>query len=98
MWTLSRTHPGDLLVLADVTIRIRYFFILTICVNMLCASLICFKIWRVHVLAKRVVDMSATKNVLEIVIESGEWIFCERQKVAHVDAIQLRCTARTCLL
>ncbi|OJT03199.1 hypothetical protein TRAPUB_6247 [Trametes pubescens] len=75
MWTLSRTHPGDLLVLADVTIRIRYFFILTFCVNMLCASLICFKIWRVHVLAKRVVDVSATKNVLEIVIESAA-LYC----------------------
>ncbi|KAI0657010.1 hypothetical protein C8Q70DRAFT_1007688 [Cubamyces menziesii] len=75
MWTLSQTRVGDVLILADVTVRIRYFFVLTFCVNMLCASLICLKIWRVHALAKRVSDASATKNVLEIVIESAA-LYC----------------------
>ncbi|KAI0332878.1 hypothetical protein GY45DRAFT_1368869 [Cubamyces sp. BRFM 1775] len=75
MWTLSQTRVGDVLILADVTVRIRYFFVLTFCVNMICASLICLKIWRVHALAKRVSDASATKNVLEIVIESAA-LYC----------------------
>ncbi|KAI8976650.1 hypothetical protein BD414DRAFT_539195 [Trametes punicea] len=75
MWTLSRTRVGDVLILADVTVRIRYFFILTFCVNMLCATLICAKIWRVHRLARRVSDASSTRNVLEIVIESAA-VYC----------------------
>ncbi|KAI0642526.1 hypothetical protein C8Q79DRAFT_917316 [Trametes meyenii] len=80
MWTLSRTLPGDALVLAAVTERIRIFFVLTFCVNVLCAGLICYKIWRVHALARRVADASVTKNVLEIVIESAAlycaYLFC----------------------
>ncbi|KAI0676597.1 hypothetical protein C8Q78DRAFT_34271 [Trametes maxima] len=80
MWTLSRTEPGDALVLAAVTARIRVFFVLTFCVNALCAGLICYKIWRVHALARRVADGSVTGNVLEIVIESAAlycaYLFC----------------------
>ncbi len=35
--TLSQTKTGDALILADVTIRVRYFFVLTFCLNVMCA-------------------------------------------------------------
>ncbi|TFK81015.1 hypothetical protein K466DRAFT_502877 [Polyporus arcularius HHB13444] len=46
-YTLSQTKTGDVLILAAVTIRVRYFYILTFCLNLLCACLICFRIWRI---------------------------------------------------
>ncbi|KAI0764518.1 hypothetical protein BD413DRAFT_606182 [Trametes elegans] len=75
MWTLSRTEIGDAPVLAEVTVRIRVFFIITFCVNVVCASLISLKIWRMHRLARHVSDGSSTRNVLEIVIESAA-VYC----------------------
>lgn len=37
-WTLSQTKVGDNFILADVSIRVKYFFIVTFCLNALCAS------------------------------------------------------------
>ena len=37
-YTLSQTAKGDLLILADVTVRVRYFFVLTFCVTLMCAG------------------------------------------------------------
>lgn len=36
--TLARTHSGDTLVIADVSVRVRYFFIVAFVLNSLCAG------------------------------------------------------------
>ena len=72
-WTLSRTKVGDILILADVTVRVRYFFIITFCLNALCASLICFKIWRISSRVSQAASSDrTTSRVFEVVIETGE--------------------------
>ncbi|KAI0739202.1 hypothetical protein C8Q80DRAFT_236948 [Daedaleopsis nitida] len=81
-WTLSRTRIGDNLILSEVSVRVKYFFIITFCVNMLCASLICFKIWRIN---QRTIPWSSTdrtiNRVFEVVIESAA-LYC-----AHLFAL-----------
>lgn len=39
--TLSQTKSGSSLILAAVSVRVRYFFVLTFCLNMLCACASC---------------------------------------------------------
>ena len=36
LWLLSMTKPGDNVVLAKVTLRVRYFYAVTLAVNVLC--------------------------------------------------------------
>ncbi len=38
VWTLAQTGPGTIPILAAVSVRIRYFFIITFVLNILCAS------------------------------------------------------------
>ena len=53
--------------------RVRYFFIITFCLNALCASLICFKIWRINSRVSQAASSDrTTSRVFEVVIETGE--------------------------
>ena len=36
--TLSQTKSGEIQIFAAVTIRVRYFFVLTFCLNLLCVG------------------------------------------------------------
>ena len=38
IYTLAQTSVGNALVLAQVSVRVRYFFIVAFCLNSLCAS------------------------------------------------------------
>ncbi|KAJ3529271.1 hypothetical protein NM688_g7876 [Phlebia brevispora] len=48
LWLLNETKPGDNALLSEVTIRVRYFYAVTLALNLLCSGLISFKIWRVQ--------------------------------------------------
>ncbi|KAI0760049.1 hypothetical protein C8Q74DRAFT_1208601 [Fomes fomentarius] len=81
-WTLSQTKVGDNLILADVTVRVKYFFIITFCLNALCASLICWKIWRITSRVASYTSTDRTTNrILEVIIESAA-LYC-----AHLFAL-----------
>ncbi|KAI0657019.1 hypothetical protein C8Q70DRAFT_920445 [Cubamyces menziesii] len=72
VWTLAQTKTGVNAIAAAVTVRIRYFFVITFALNLLCSGLICFKIWHVRSkVPQRVLNTSSTRKVLEIVIESA---------------------------
>ncbi|KAI0720839.1 hypothetical protein C8T65DRAFT_567221 [Cerioporus squamosus] len=72
VWTLSQTKTGDVLILAAVTVRVRYFYILTFCINILCASLICFRIWRAGFNPRNgYSNGSPLSRVMAVVVESA---------------------------
>ncbi|KAI0760056.1 hypothetical protein C8Q74DRAFT_1293638 [Fomes fomentarius] len=68
--TLARTHRGESLVIADVSVRVRYFFIVAFVLNSLCAGLICLRVWRVNAELGRLGGKTSTR-VFEVVIESA---------------------------
>ncbi|KAI0716368.1 hypothetical protein C8Q76DRAFT_723947 [Earliella scabrosa] len=73
-WTLGVVGEGHRPIAALVSVRVRYFFVLTFAVNALCASLICWRLWRVHsrTRARTVHDGgSHLSRVFEIIIESA---------------------------
>ncbi|TFK91207.1 hypothetical protein K466DRAFT_338350 [Polyporus arcularius HHB13444] len=77
-WTLSQTHNGDNAITAAVSVRVRYFFVITFTLNVLCAGLICWKIWRVHSgVPANVANTirSPTGRVFEVIIETAA-LYC----------------------
>ncbi|KAI0739188.1 hypothetical protein C8Q80DRAFT_1204699 [Daedaleopsis nitida] len=71
-WTLAHTPIGNSPILEEVAVRVKYFFIFTFAVNIVCSSLICFKIWRTSKgSAAWAVTDRATTRVFEVVIESA---------------------------
>ncbi|RDX42193.1 hypothetical protein OH76DRAFT_1363262 [Lentinus brumalis] len=75
-WTLSRTKVGDVLILADVSVRVKYFFVITFVLNALCASLICWKIWRISSRVSQAASSDrTTSRVFEVVIETAA-LYC----------------------
>ncbi|RPD64514.1 hypothetical protein L226DRAFT_506273 [Lentinus tigrinus ALCF2SS1-7] len=71
-WTLAQTRNDPNPILAEVSMRVRYFFIITFCLNTLCASLICFKIWRISSRALHVLSNDRTTwRVFEVICESA---------------------------
>ncbi|RDX42184.1 hypothetical protein OH76DRAFT_1561127 [Lentinus brumalis] len=80
VWTLASSGSGTDPVLAAVTLRVRYFFVVTFCLNMLCAGLICWRILRVHAIMPSNVSRNSvierpTKRALEVVVETAA-IYC----------------------
>ncbi|RPD53160.1 hypothetical protein L226DRAFT_522578 [Lentinus tigrinus ALCF2SS1-7] len=69
--TLSQTKSGSTLILAAVSVRVRYFFVLTFCLNMLCACLICFRIWRSGYKVRYGYSDSPLSRVMAVVVESA---------------------------
>ncbi|KAH9886055.1 hypothetical protein C8Q73DRAFT_659099 [Cubamyces lactineus] len=76
VWTLAQTMPGND-ISATVTLRVRYFFIITFVLNVLCSGMICYKIWRVQSLFPREFSGrgSYTGRILEIIGQSAI-IYC----------------------
>ncbi|KAI0739187.1 hypothetical protein C8Q80DRAFT_235591 [Daedaleopsis nitida] len=75
-WTLAHTPFGSAPILAEVAVRVKYFFIFTFAVNVICSSLICFKIWRINRnSAPWTSGDRATSRVFEVVIESAA-LYC----------------------
>ncbi|KAI0332883.1 hypothetical protein GY45DRAFT_1245882 [Cubamyces sp. BRFM 1775] len=76
VWTLAHTEPGVNAIVAAVTVRVRYFFIITFMLNLMCSGLICFKIWYVRSnVPQQFLNTSSTGRVLEVIIESAG-IYC----------------------
>ncbi|EIW55361.1 uncharacterized protein TRAVEDRAFT_74190 [Trametes versicolor FP-101664 SS1] len=73
VWTLAQTGPGTIPILAAVSVRIRYFFIITFVLNILCSSMICYKIYSIQSKVSKEYngERSATSRLLEIIIESA---------------------------
>ncbi|RPD55942.1 hypothetical protein L226DRAFT_570424 [Lentinus tigrinus ALCF2SS1-7] len=76
---LLRVESGNNLIRSDISVRIRYYFVLTFIVNVFCAGLICWKIWRVNSRVSRNVSTvsgdgnggSYTSHVLEVMYQSA---------------------------
>ncbi|KAI0716369.1 hypothetical protein C8Q76DRAFT_617501 [Earliella scabrosa] len=78
VWTLAQTRVGDEPIFAAVTVRVRFFFAVTFSVNVLCAGLICWKIWRVHSQFPREVSRMSdrpTSRVFQVIIETAA-LYC----------------------
>ncbi|KAI0764520.1 hypothetical protein BD413DRAFT_166953 [Trametes elegans] len=71
IWTLIHTDASDSLIYADVTRRTCYAFALTFCVHIICASLICIKLWRALSRVRRVSHAPTGNNVLGVIIASA---------------------------
>ncbi|KAI0716362.1 hypothetical protein C8Q76DRAFT_404844 [Earliella scabrosa] len=82
--TLAETAAGGDPIRAEVTTRVRYFFVVTFALNALCAGLICWRIWRAHARipsqVSRVSD-SPVSRALEVVGETAA-LYC-----AHLFAL-----------
>ncbi|RPD53170.1 hypothetical protein L226DRAFT_612445 [Lentinus tigrinus ALCF2SS1-7] len=77
-WTLAQTHTGHNPIAAAVSIRVRYFFVVTFSLNVLCAGLICWKIWSVHAEVPAYVSSvgrSPTTRAFEVIIETAA-LYC----------------------
>ncbi|RPD75379.1 hypothetical protein L226DRAFT_612450 [Lentinus tigrinus ALCF2SS1-7] len=77
---LGSAKTGDDLILATVTVRFKYYLIVTFCLNVICASSICWKIWRVHSRVSRIIP-SSSGHVMEVIMQSAG-IYC-----AHLFAL-----------
>ncbi|KAI0332885.1 hypothetical protein GY45DRAFT_423197 [Cubamyces sp. BRFM 1775] len=76
-WSLAQTKTGEIPILAAVSLRVRYFYILTFCLNFICAGLICYKIWRVHSRMSKAYGGLAPKgsNIVEIIVQTAA-LYC----------------------
>ncbi|KAH9923910.1 uncharacterized protein BXZ73DRAFT_50778, partial [Epithele typhae] len=77
VWTQFQTGIRTVGVLvAEVSVRVKYFFIVTFVLNALCAGLIAYKIWSVtRMTGKHIRDESPVSRIMEIVIESAA-LYC----------------------
>ncbi|VDC05483.1 unnamed protein product [Peniophora sp. CBMAI 1063] len=82
MWTLAHTGVDGDPIVKDVVTRVKYFYVVTLVLNVVCAALIAFQIWRFDA-ARRRVDSDAPRRfggsrlgqVVNIIIESAA-IYC----------------------
>ncbi|KAI0739196.1 hypothetical protein C8Q80DRAFT_1204766 [Daedaleopsis nitida] len=72
--TLSQTNKGAALVLEEVSVRVREFFIVAFCLNVLCAGLICWRIVRANAEMPRL-SGRVMNRVLEAVIQTAA-LYC----------------------
>ncbi|KAI0716401.1 hypothetical protein C8Q76DRAFT_616247 [Earliella scabrosa] len=76
---LLRVEEGENLIRSDISVRLRYYFVLTFILNLACAGLICWKIWRINSRVARTMnsprDVSTggtyTSHVLEVIIQTA---------------------------
>ncbi|KAI0742018.1 hypothetical protein C8Q80DRAFT_171004 [Daedaleopsis nitida] len=69
--TLSETVSGSIFILSEVSFRVRYFYILTFVLNLLCACLICFRIWHLGFKSSPGYNDSRLSHVMGVIIESA---------------------------
>ncbi|KAI0739175.1 hypothetical protein C8Q80DRAFT_1275327 [Daedaleopsis nitida] len=95
---LLQVKPGDNLIKSDITIRLRWYFVLTFLLNIVCAALICGKIWRINSrVARRSISAnrdansprgpSYTGHVLDVIIQSAGLYCAHLLAVIITDAI-----------
>ncbi|KAI0630958.1 hypothetical protein C8Q77DRAFT_173882 [Trametes polyzona] len=71
LWTLRRAD--DPATIALVETRMRYFFILTLCLNLFCGGMICWRIWtRSRGAAQYRQTEGLTRCVLETILQTGK--------------------------
>ncbi|KAI0760067.1 hypothetical protein C8Q74DRAFT_1208800 [Fomes fomentarius] len=82
-WTLAQTATGGNLIQTEVSRRFTQFFIITFCLNVICAILVCWKIRDVtsQVASTRVRGDRTTSRVFGVVIETAAF-YC-----AHLTAL-----------
>ncbi|KAJ7108547.1 hypothetical protein C8R44DRAFT_635915 [Mycena epipterygia] len=69
--TTRETTPGATVFLAVLVPWITSFFALTLCTNIVCTVLIAFRIWRAQRPVRPIVQHSALRPFMVVVIESG---------------------------
>ncbi|KAI0739127.1 hypothetical protein C8Q80DRAFT_1204244 [Daedaleopsis nitida] len=77
-WSLSQTSTGSDPIMAGVAIPVRDFFAITFALNILCAGMICWKIWRVHSrIPPQIFSMghNPTAHVFEVMIQTAA-LYC----------------------
>ncbi|KAL1946350.1 hypothetical protein VTO73DRAFT_15477 [Trametes versicolor] len=69
---LGNVKGSDPTTLIPVGVRTRYFVILTFCLNMFCAGMICWRIWtKSHGLASGLATRGTTRRVFETVLQTA---------------------------
>ncbi|KAJ8495760.1 hypothetical protein ONZ51_g1561 [Trametes cubensis] len=76
-WSLALTKTGDEPILATVSLVTQNFFIVSFCLNVVCAGLICWKIWRVRSQTSRVYGNLRPNgtNIVEIIVQTAA-LYC----------------------
>ncbi|KAI0032976.1 hypothetical protein K488DRAFT_48684 [Vararia minispora EC-137] len=81
MYTLARTGVDGDPIVADVVVRVRYFYVVTLVLNVVCCGLIAYKIWNLDA-ARRSVDSDVRNRsagrlgrVVTIIVESAA-VYC----------------------
>ncbi|OCH86145.1 hypothetical protein OBBRIDRAFT_828485 [Obba rivulosa] len=70
-WSLTQTRVSDDVLLANVTIRAKYFYAVTLSLNLLCTFLISYRIWSIHLLVGGTTLSDRLSRVVHILIESA---------------------------
>ncbi|KAI0720817.1 hypothetical protein C8T65DRAFT_632908 [Cerioporus squamosus] len=91
---LLQVESGDNLIRSDISVRIRYYFVLTFIVNVYCAGFICWKIWRVKSRVSRNISArdgssggSYSNHVLEVIIQSAGFYCAHLLVLIITDAV-----------
>ncbi|KAF7798028.1 hypothetical protein EIP86_009240 [Pleurotus ostreatoroseus] len=82
MWTLAHTGVNGDPIVAEVVVRVKYFYIVTLALNVLCAGLIAWRIWSIESEARNVTgrdakdghaqDILPLGKIINIIVESGK--------------------------
>jgi len=71
-WSVNEAHPGSSVLVSTVFARSKYFFVATLALNLLCTTLIAYKIWKVQSkVIPYVSGPSRGANALSIILESA---------------------------
>ncbi|EMD35416.1 hypothetical protein CERSUDRAFT_116183 [Gelatoporia subvermispora B] len=70
-WSLTQVKLGDNVLLADVTLRAKYFYALTLALNLICTLLISYRIWSIQGGVNGAVSGLRLSRVIHILIESA---------------------------
>ncbi|GJE85477.1 hypothetical protein PsYK624_015560 [Phanerochaete sordida] len=71
-WSITEVRPGDDVMLANVTLRVKYFYSVTLALNLFCTLAIAGRIWSVHrgVTARSISGVRFT-GVIAVILESA---------------------------
>ncbi|OCH86138.1 hypothetical protein OBBRIDRAFT_783706 [Obba rivulosa] len=70
-WSLTQVKFGDNVLLADVTLRAKYFYAITLALNLMCTLLISYRIWSIQGGVGGAVSGARLSRVIQILIESA---------------------------
>jgi len=82
MWTLAHTGVDGDPIVAEVVLRVKYFYIVTLVLNVICSGLIAYHIWRIDAVRRRVDSEARARTgpsrlgrVVNVIVESAA-VYC----------------------